>query len=160
MTDKDASQPPPAAPANDAREPTALDANDLVRTAGAIIDSIAALLPEPKPKVVRVLDYPEVIRFFVNSHPHRPSVRCGVVVRTPVPRGWLVSQVFLDAQPGGVSERPASPGESEWLAAVGDLRVRVATGEDGRPLGRHVVARRVGAELAERFGDSDVLLIT
>jgi hypothetical protein len=160
MTAADAQDPIDRPGAGATQDPPPLDAAAAISAVEAILDLVTGMLPRPRPKVERVVDYPDVVRYFVDAHPHRPAVRGGVVIRTPVPRGWLITQIFLETRAGPPPAGGSGAADAGWLTTTGNLRVRFARGEDGGPLGRHVVTRRVGAELAERFGDGDVLFIT
>jgi hypothetical protein len=92
------------------------------------------LVPTPRPSTVELLTLAEVVAYFVERHPGEPGIQSGAVLRGHHPRGYLVFQVFLDADHD------------------------ICLDDFGNPHGRRLVARRLDEELSAMFSDTDVLL--
>lgn len=100
---------------------------------GHLREALEGLIEEVLP--TPVLDYPSVVRYFVENRPDDPRVRAGALIRS---RGFFqtrILQVFLD----------------EKRQPVCDL--------DGRPQGRILIVSRVDEELEELFDGGDLILV-
>jgi hypothetical protein len=96
---------------------------------------VAQQLPrfDPAPLTIDTLTLENVISFFAKA-PTDPQIAAGALLRRPRPSGYYVLQLFLD--------------ESD----------EVCVDSYGQPYGRVVLARKLDAELAERFSEADLIL--
>lgn len=88
----------------------------------------------PRLRVEKIVDFEDVIRYFVEGHPGDPKITAGALLRMPHPNGDLLFQVFLD--------------EAD----------HICLDEGGHPYGRRMVAKSLDRELGQRLSDADLVI--
>ncbi|MGB3790408.1 MAG: hypothetical protein WA949_20540 [Phormidesmis sp.] len=82
-----------------------------------------------------LLQYEDLIKYFVEARPNDPSISQGVLIKESKGDGYLILQLFLDD----------------------DCRVVVAS--DGKPYGRRILTERLDQELVEAFNNKDMIIV-
>ena len=81
-----------------------------------------------------LLTYPEVVDYFSQNRPENEDIHSGALLRQKKSRSWLISFLFL-SEMGGICVAP-----------------------NGTQYGRTLRVRGIDQELAELFGDKDLIL--
>jgi len=97
--------------------------------------SVICNLISPDADVVEVLTYRDVVSYALSDRPIDPNCKKGAVMKQTHPKGFLVTQVFLDSD----NELVCKP--------------------DGAPYGRKLVVKNFDPELLEYFGDKKLLIL-
>ncbi|MEM8721851.1 MAG: hypothetical protein AAGE84_21565 [Cyanobacteria bacterium P01_G01_bin.39] len=99
-----------------------------------LLDQIADYIPIEK-EIFQEMSYEDAIGYFVNERPRSNQVAKGAMLRDEHPRGYLFIQIFLDRNNNLVCDK------------------------DEVPFGRQVIVEYFDDELAETFGNQDMVIV-
>lgn len=85
--------------------------------------------------VVPIMTYDEAFKYFVQERPKNPEIKKGAISRKKHPEGYLLAWAFLD--------------QDEELVLD----------ENRNPYGRQLIVQELDEELAETFGDTDLIIV-
>lgn len=88
-----------------------------------------------EPKVVPLMTYEDVIKYFVSNRPSDSRVKKGVLLRMSHSQGQLLAQMFLD------------------------FNDQIIDDQNGNPYGRQLVARKLDQELLDAFDKQDLIIV-
>lgn len=119
-----------------------MDSNDFLRNiliAGGIAAVVVVVIYlnryRAKAEFIEVMTYKDAIGYLADNQSLDPRIVKGAMYRSPHPRGYVFSQVFLDSANNPVP-RP-----------------------NGEPYGRRLIVGRFDGELSANFGAKDVIIV-
>lgn len=101
----------------------------------AMVRMLEGVLPPILPGIRAELSYEDAIGYFAGSRPQGVEAAKGVILRSASGSGSVIFQAFLTS---------------------GNA---IVTGSDGRPAGRRLYCKKIDGELAEAFGDGDMIVV-
>ena len=118
---------------------------DSLQAASAVLEqlkglsqSVSSWLPQNlrrEAQKTTLLEYGDLIKYFVEARPDDPSISQGVLIKESKGDDYLILQLFLDD----------------------DCRVVVAP--DEKPYGRRILAEKLDQELIEAFNDKEMIIV-
>jgi hypothetical protein len=86
--------------------------------------------------IVPIMTYDDALKYFIQERPkNSPKIKKGAISRQKHSKGYLLAWAFLD--------------QNEELVCD----------DKGNPYGRQLIAQKLDKELAETFGNSDLIIV-